>query len=102
MKQGRSIFPLLLVDWVEWEGPILSDADRKKREGLIPAKDGDLAEAHMKQLFTNGRLITRSHAVKELMEITGLKHTTCYTALSPKGRFKDWLREEGKLLSWVE
>jgi hypothetical protein len=44
-EQGRSIFPLLIVDWVEWEGPILLDADRKKREGMIPAKEGDMAEA---------------------------------------------------------
>ncbi len=43
--EGRLIFPLLIVDWVETEGPILLDADQKKREGLVPAKDGDLAEA---------------------------------------------------------
>lgn len=44
-EQGKPIFPLLMVDWVEWEGPILGDTDRKKREGLVPAKAGDLAEA---------------------------------------------------------
>ena len=44
-EQGRSIFPLLIVDWVEWEGPILTEADQKKREGLFPARAGDLAEA---------------------------------------------------------
>ena len=46
--EGRSIFPLLLVDSVEWEGPILTAADQKKREGLFPAtpaKTNDLAEA---------------------------------------------------------
>ena len=43
--EGRAIFPVLLVDSVEWEGPLTSEADLKKREGLIPAKDGDLAEA---------------------------------------------------------
>jgi hypothetical protein len=44
-EQGRSIFPLLMVDWVEWEGPILTEADQKKREGLFPENAGDLAEA---------------------------------------------------------
>ena len=44
-EEGRSIFPLLMVDWVEWEGPILTEADQKKRDGLFPAKAGDLAEA---------------------------------------------------------
>jgi len=42
---GRPIYPMLIVDWVEAEGPILTDADKKKREVLIPAKDGDLTAA---------------------------------------------------------
>jgi hypothetical protein len=42
---GQSIFPLLIVDWVESEGPILLESDARKREGLFPTKDGDLAEA---------------------------------------------------------
>lgn len=43
--EGQSIFPLLIVDWVETEGPLLPDADAKKRAGMVPAKEGDLAEA---------------------------------------------------------
>ena len=42
--EGEALFPLLLLDWVEVEGPILTDEDLKKREGLYPAKE-DLAEA---------------------------------------------------------
>lgn len=42
---GKSIFPLLIVDWVEYEGPLLPESDKQKRDGLLPAKDGDLAEA---------------------------------------------------------
>jgi hypothetical protein len=38
-QNGASILPLLLVDWFEWEGPIITDADRKKREGLFPATE---------------------------------------------------------------
>ncbi len=43
--EGKPIFPMLMVDWVEWEGPILTEADKKKRDGLIPVKVNDLAEA---------------------------------------------------------
>jgi len=43
--EGRPIFPLLIVDSIEVEGPIVLEADRKKREGLFPTKGGDLAEA---------------------------------------------------------
>lgn len=44
-EEGQPIYPLLLVDWVEMDGPILTAADTKKREGVIPVKTGDLAEA---------------------------------------------------------
>lgn len=37
--QERLIFPLLIVDWVELEGPIHLSTDEKKREGLIPIKN---------------------------------------------------------------
>lgn len=43
--EGRLIFPLLIVDWLEITGPIDLEADQQKRTGLLPAKDGDLAEA---------------------------------------------------------
>ena len=36
--RGSRSIRLLIVDWVETEGPILTDADRKKRDGLIPAR----------------------------------------------------------------
>ncbi len=41
----QPIHSMLIVDWVEWEGPLVSEADLKKRDGLVPKKDGDLAEA---------------------------------------------------------
>lgn len=34
---GRAIYPLLLVDWVEWEGPLTSEEDLRKRAGVVPA-----------------------------------------------------------------
>jgi len=44
-ERGNPIFPLLLVDWIEWEGPLLPQADRKKREPFYPAQSEDLAAA---------------------------------------------------------
>jgi hypothetical protein len=43
-EDGTTLYPTLMVDWVELEGPIVHDSDRKLREGLIPAKE-DIAEA---------------------------------------------------------
>ncbi len=42
---GQSIFPLLLVDWVEHEGPVLTEKDENKRHGLFPDTDGDVVQA---------------------------------------------------------
>jgi len=52
---GLPIYPMLLVDFVELEGPLTSDEDRRKRDGLVPwkedakeltaVKESDLAEA---------------------------------------------------------
>ena len=50
---GKAIYPTLLIDSVEWEGPLTTDAERKKREGLVP-KSAELVEARecLKRLAT--------------------------------------------------
>jgi hypothetical protein len=35
--EGQAIYPMLLVDWVETEGPLVSESSRQKREGVLPA-----------------------------------------------------------------
>jgi mono/diheme cytochrome c family protein len=42
--EGQAIYPLLLIDWVEWEGPIVTDEGRQRREGLYPADVESLSE----------------------------------------------------------
>jgi len=43
-EDGRAIYPLLIVDWIEWEGPIISDAMQRKRTELHPGKASGDAE----------------------------------------------------------
>ena len=38
---GRALYPFLLVDWLDWEGPLESPEDIQKREGLFPADNAD-------------------------------------------------------------
>lgn len=40
-EEGRPVMPTLLIDWVEVEGPLTTDADRAKREGILPEKEDD-------------------------------------------------------------
>ena len=37
--EGQALFPILLVDWVEWEGPITTKEELAKREGLLPESE---------------------------------------------------------------
>lgn len=41
--EGRAIKPLLLIDWIEWEGPIVTDAEKAAIAGLIPKNQADAA-----------------------------------------------------------
>lgn len=37
--KGNAIFPVVLLDWIEWEGPLETEAERSRREGLLPPDD---------------------------------------------------------------
>jgi len=38
-EEGNGLFSFALLDWIEWEGPIESDAERAAREGIIPGEE---------------------------------------------------------------
>lgn len=37
--KGNGLFSTVLLDWIEWEGPLESDAEKSRRTGLVPADD---------------------------------------------------------------
>ncbi|MEM7014910.1 MAG: DUF1587 domain-containing protein, partial [Verrucomicrobiota bacterium] len=37
--KDEPIFPMAMIDWVEWEGPLTPEADLAKREGLFPTNE---------------------------------------------------------------
>ena len=38
-EAGNGIFSFVLLDWIEWEGPLESEAERASRAGLLPPVD---------------------------------------------------------------
>ena len=48
-SNGRGIFSMVLVDWVEWEGPLESESEKSLRKGLVPteAASPDMVEQHL-------------------------------------------------------
>src|SRR6056297_185265 len=50
-QDGNAIFPTVIVDWIEWEGPLETEAERSLRHGLLPPDDAtiDRVVEHLKQ-----------------------------------------------------
>lgn len=37
--EGNGIFSTVLLDWIEWEGPLVSESEMIRREGVLPPED---------------------------------------------------------------
>lgn len=37
--KGNGLFSTVLLDWIEWEGPLETDAEKNLRKGLVPPND---------------------------------------------------------------
>ena len=37
--KGNGLFSTVLLDWIEWEGPLVSEAEKSRRQGLLPPDD---------------------------------------------------------------
>lgn len=38
-EQGNGLFSTVLLDWIEWEGPIVTEAEKARRADLVPPND---------------------------------------------------------------
>lgn len=49
--KGNGIFSTVLLDWIEWEGPLVTDAELSRRAGLLPPDDAgaDMIATHLLQ-----------------------------------------------------
>lgn len=37
--KGNGVFSTVLLDWIEWEGPLVSETEKSRRVGLVPPDD---------------------------------------------------------------
>ena len=40
--QGNGIFSTVILDWIEWEGPLVTEAEKSRRDGVLPPDDAPL------------------------------------------------------------
>ncbi|MEZ5299812.1 MAG: DUF1592 domain-containing protein [Verrucomicrobiales bacterium] len=50
-EAGNGIFSFVLLDWIEWEGPIVSEAERATRAGVLPPAEAapEAVAAHLQK-----------------------------------------------------
>ncbi|MFM7165620.1 MAG: DUF1592 domain-containing protein [Planctomycetaceae bacterium] len=49
--RGNGLFSTVLLDWIEWEGPLVTEAEQSRRQAVIPPDDAaaDVAARHLQQ-----------------------------------------------------
>ncbi|MEI7928286.1 MAG: DUF1592 domain-containing protein, partial [Verrucomicrobiales bacterium] len=61
--KGNSLFSVVIVDWIEWEGPLESEAEKAQRTGLLPPDDAspEVVAEHLERFATRAwrRPVTR-------------------------------------------
>ena len=47
--EGNGIFSTVLLDWIEWEGPLVTEAEKSRRNGVLPPDDAkpEVVAAHL-------------------------------------------------------
>ena len=47
--EGNGIFSTVILDWIEWEGPLVTEAEKSQRDGVLPAEDAtpELVAEHL-------------------------------------------------------
>lgn len=40
--EGNGIFSTVILDWIEWEGPLVSEAEKARRKNVLPPDDASL------------------------------------------------------------
>jgi Protein of unknown function (DUF1592)/Protein of unknown function (DUF1588)/Protein of unknown function (DUF1585)/Protein of unknown function (DUF1587)/Protein of unknown function (DUF1595)/Planctomycete cytochrome C len=64
--KGNGLFSTVLLDWIEWEGPLVTESEKSRRSGLVPPEDAtpEVVAEHL-QRFAE-RAWRRSVAKEEL------------------------------------
>jgi mono/diheme cytochrome c family protein len=49
--KGNGLFSTVILDWVEWEGPLVSEAEKSRRQGVVPPEDAtpEVVASHLQR-----------------------------------------------------
>jgi hypothetical protein len=69
--EGNGIFSTVLLDWIEWEGPLVTEAERARRQGIIPPDDAtpEVVAEHLKRFAERAwRRPVKKEELKDYLE----------------------------------
>ena len=86
--KGNGIFSTVILDWVEWEGPLVTDAEKSRRHGVLPPKDAsaDVVAEHL-QRFAE-RAWRRAVQPEELKNYLGSYHAAIQNGEKPATAYR--------------
>ncbi len=69
--KGNGLFSTVLLDWIEWEGPLVSDAEKTRRKEVVPADDAtpEVVAEHLQHFAERAwRRSVKKEELSEYME----------------------------------
>ena len=90
--KGNGIFSTVILDWVEWEGPLVTDAEKSRRHGVLPPKDAsaEVVAEHL-QRFAE-RAWRRALQPEELKNYLGSYHAAIQDGEKPATAYRTALQ----------
>ena len=86
--KGNGIFSTVILDWVEWEGPLVTDTEKSRRHGVLPPEDAsaDVVAEHL-QRFAE-RAWRRAVQPDELKNYLGSYHAAIQDGEKPATAYR--------------
>ena len=86
--KGNGIFSTVILDWVEWEGPLVTDAEKSRRHGVLPPEDAsaEVVAEHL-QRFAE-RAWRRAVQPEELKNYLGSYHAAIQDGEKPATAYR--------------
>jgi mono/diheme cytochrome c family protein len=76
-EKGNGIFSTVLLDWIEWEGPLVTEAEKAWRIGLVPPDDAtiDVVAEHLQRFAERAwRRVVKQEELADYLQAYRLVH----------------------------
>lgn len=68
---GNGIFSTIILDWIEWEGPLVSEEEKSRRQGIFPPDDAtlEMVAEHLQSFAQRAwRRPVRTHELQDYLD----------------------------------